>query len=130
MHIQTFNNGTGVIFGDDIKRICAKSDGLLTICGTNISVSKDSPSILPVLGYGCTGRYPAIFAPSNSEIVYDLGYINVSKGRIVPLTETEAEIAELRCRADEKDREICLLKRQFEELSNIFDTNSLNFLIK
>lgn len=130
MHIQTFNNGTGVIFGDDIKRICAKADGVLTICGTNISVTKETPSVLPVLGYGSTGRYPAIFSPSDSETIYDLGYITISKGRIVPVSDVEAKIAELQSRADEDDREISLLKQKIEELSNIFDTNSLNFLIK
>lgn len=128
MKIYLFRDKTGTIYGKDPKRITAKLSGTLAICGSEIAVEANEYLVFPLLAYGATGNYAATFTTAAGE-VYDLGYITVSHGKVVPLSETEAQILELASRLDEKEREIIALKQKIIELENIFDTNSLNFLI-
>lgn len=128
MRIQTFMNGKGLIHGRDPKRIDCDRDGMLKIGDTEISVSQGGDSIMPILFHGATGEYPATFTDSQGD-TYDLGKLEVRNGRINPPHPIAIELMEIRCRADVLERENKYLRQKIEELSNIFDTNSLNFLI-
>jgi hypothetical protein len=129
MIITTFRNNKGIIHGEDQKRVTSDIDGVLKVGTTEITVSSEGESILPLLYYGGTGRYKATFTNALGR-VYDLNNVLVRDGRIAPLTKTEAEIMELRCRAEMAEEERDGLRRDIEELQQVFDTNSLNFLIK
>lgn len=128
MKIQTFNNGRGLIYGNDPKRIGCDISGTLTIGTANIFIPHNAEAILPVLCNGCTGEYKATFT-SDSGIVYELEKVTVRGGRILPPPQTAVEFMELRCRAEALEAECEDLREKIRELSNIFDTNSLNFLI-
>jgi hypothetical protein len=128
MKIQIFNNGKGLIHGTDPKRIGCDIAGTLSIGAVEISISPEDESILPVLFNGCSSEYKATFT-SAIGIKYELGKVTIRGGRIVPPSQTAVELMELRCRADALEAECEALKNQIRELSNIFDTNSLNFLI-
>lgn len=132
MKIQTFRNMKGLIYGSDPKRIGCDKEGVLIIgCGntTEIRISPESDSIMPLLFHGCTGEYPATYTTSDGK-TYDLGKVELRSGRIAPPSPTAMEIMELRCRADAAEEECDVLREEIRELRNIFDTNSLNFLIK
>ena len=129
MKIQTFNNKKGMIFDKDPKRIGATTSGTLKIGSTEIKVSSSNDSVMPLLFHGGTGEYHATFTDIYGN-VYDLGNITVQNGRIESPSQTAVEIMELRCRLDAKDRECESLRAEINALKNIFDTNSLNFLIK
>lgn len=128
MRIQTFNNGKGLIHGSDSKRIGCDIAGTLQIGSVEISITPESESIMPVLFNGCTGVYSATFT-SVAGCVYNLERVSVNGGRIVPPTKEAVEMMELRCRVDTLEANAESLKEQINELRNIFDTNSLNFLI-
>lgn len=129
MKIQTFKNMKGLIHGADPKRIGCDREGVLNIGQTEIRISPDEDSVMPVLFNGCTGYYGATFTDANGH-VYELDKVEVRGGRIVPPSQTAVEMMELRFRLDYMEDEFDRLYEQFRELSNIFDTNSLNFLIK
>ena len=128
MNIQLFLNKKGLIWGSDNKRIRCDRAGVLKIGGSEITVST-TESILPQLFYGASGDYEAIFTTNNGE-VYTLEKVAVRSGRILPPPSTVVELMELRCRADEAEKERAAMGKKLEDLSNIFDTNSLNFIIK
>ena len=128
MKIQTFLNGKGLIHGRDPKRIECNRDGILKIGDTEISVSHKGDSIMPVLFHGATGEYVATFTDVYGN-AYDLGKLEVRNGRLTPPRPIDIELMELRCRADIIETENKYLRQRVEELSSIFDTNSLNFLI-
>ena len=128
MQIQTFMNGKGLIHGRDPKRIDCDRDGILKIGDTEISVCPGGYSIMPILFHGATGEYAATFTDAQGD-TYDLGKLEVRNGRITPPRPIDVELMELRCKADVFEREVQYLRQRVEELSNIFDTNSLNFLI-
>jgi hypothetical protein len=121
MKITTFKNMKGLIHGSDPKRIGCDSPGVLRIGKTAINVEAGEEAIMPMLFNGSTGNYDSTFTEKGGE-VYDLGKTAVKNGWIQPPHPTAVELMELRCRADRAEARI-------EELSNIFDTNSLNFLI-
>ena len=127
MKIQTFKNMKGLIYGSDPKRISCDVEGILKIGATEIEVSTDS--IMPTRFYGATGDYDATVTDKLGR-VYNLEKVAVRGGRIAPPSPTAVEIMDLRCRLDEKDTECELLREKIRELESIFDTNSLNFLIK
>jgi hypothetical protein len=112
----------GLIHGSDPKRICCDKAGTLKIGKTEVSISPEEKSIMPMLFHGCTGDYDATFT-TPTGVVYNLEKVAVRGGWIQPPPPTTVKIMELRCRMDAAEEKI-------EELSNIFDTNSLNFLIK
>ena len=127
MKIQTFRNMKGIIHGSDPKRIECDKSGVLKIGNTEINVSTDS--IMPLLFHGITGDYDATFTDELGA-VYTLAKVAVRGGRILPPSPTDVEIMELHCRADIAEAERDALKDRVYELEHIFDTDSLNFLIK
>jgi hypothetical protein len=129
MKITTFNNNKGLIHGNDPKRIGSAMGGVLKVGATEVSISPEADSIMPLLFNGGTGDYCATFTSTDGK-VYDLGVIEVRGGRIAPPPSYAVEIMELRCRADATDRKYERLMAEVERLSNLFDTNSLNFLIR
>ena len=129
MKITIFKNMKGLIHGKDPKRIGCETDGVLKIGATEISISSASESIMPLLFHGATGDYDATFTDTSGS-VYHLAKVAVRNGRIAPPPPTDVEIMELRCRADTAENERDALREDIRRLDNIFDTNSLNFLIK
>jgi hypothetical protein len=129
MRVQTFKNGKGLIHGKDPKRIGCDREGILDIGGVKAHIAAEAESVLPLLFNGCTGLYQATFADNDGN-VFELGKVEVRGGRIVPPSDTAVELMELRCRLDEMEDECVRLQKQIDFLSGIFDTNSLNFLIK
>ena len=121
MKIQTFKNMRGLIHGSDPKRIGCDRAGTLKIGNTEISITTED-GIMPLLFNGCSGDYNAIFTDKEGN-VYELEKVAIRGGRVVPPPPTTVELMELRYRMDAAEDRI-------EMLSNIFDTNSLNFLFK
>ena len=128
MKIQTFNNGKGLIHGADPKRISSDKAGTLKIGTADIAISPGIEAVVPVLSNGCSGLYKATFT-SEIGIEYELEKVTVRAGRIVPPAQLSVELMELRCRAEMLEARCEALEDKVRELSNIFDTNSLNFLI-
>ena len=129
MKIQTFRNMKAMIHGTDPKIIGCDKEGLLKIGNTEIKISPESDSIMPLLFHGCSGDYHATFTDTVGNC-YEIEKVEVRGGRVFPPSETAVELMELRCRVDAAEAENELLKEKIRELNNIFDTNSLNFLIK
>lgn len=127
MTVTTFKNMKGLIHGSDPRRIGCDREGTLKIGTTEIGISKSS--IMPTLFHGATGNYEATFTDKSGN-VYHLEKVEVRGGRIQPPPPTAVEIMELRCRLDETENECERLRAKNRELEAIFDTNSLNFLIK
>ena len=129
MKITTFNNMKGLIHGSDPKRIGCAKDGVLKIGATEVSISSERDSIMPLLLNGGTADYEATFTDI-CGMVYHLGKVEIRGGRIAPPSPTTVEIMELRCRADVAEQECEALREEIRNLRSIFDTNSLNFLIR
>ena len=127
MRVQLFKQGKGLIHGDDPRRIGCDREGVLTIGSVKVSISADEDAVLPVLANGATGVYSATFETPFET--FALGKVTVRKGKIVPPPQTEVDFMELRCRAEKLEETCDDLRRQIRDLANIFDTNSLNFLI-
>ena len=122
MKITLFKNMKGLIHGGDPKRIGCDKAGTLKIGKVEVNISPGEDSIMPMLFNGCSGEYEATFTTS-SGVAYKLEKVTVRGGWIAPPPPTTVELMELRCRVD-------AVEEKTEELSNIFDTDSLNFLIK
>lgn len=127
MNIQLFLNKKGLIYGGDNKRICCDRAGVLKIGGSEIAVS-GMDCVMPLLFYGASGEYDASYTTSDGE-VYRLEKVAVRSGRILPPPSTAVELMELHSREDKAELERAEIKERLERLSNIFDTNSLNFII-
>jgi hypothetical protein len=128
MKIQTFNNMKGLIYGSDPKRILCEKEGVLRIGSTEIPLSADKEEMMPSLFNGSDGDYSASYEAEGK--VYDLGKVSVRGGRVSAPPQSAVEMMELRYRADKAEAEIDVLKEEIEYLKGIFDTNSLNFLIR
>ena len=128
MKITLFKNGKGLIHGPDPKRIGCDKKGVLKIGTTEINISPEADSVMPLLFHGACADYNATFTTSEGK-VYVLEKVAVRGGHISTPPQTTLEIMELRCRADEAEAERDALREKIRELENIFDTNSLNFLI-
>lgn len=128
MKIQTFNNMKGLIYGSDPKRIVCEKEGVLRIGSTEIPLSADKEEMMPSLFNGSDGDYSASYEAEGK--VYDLGKVSVRGGRVSAPPQSAVEMMELRYRADKAEAEIGVLKEEIEYLKGIFDTNSLNFLIR
>ena len=122
MKITIFKNMKGLIHGSDPKRIGCDVAGVLKIGKVEINISAEEDSIMPMLFNGCSGDYEATFTTKSGK-VYKLEKVAVRGGWIQSPPPTTVELMELRYRADRAEEKL-------EELSNIFDTNSLNFIIK
>lgn len=126
MKITLFKNGKGLIHGDDPKRIGCDLEGVLKIGTTEVTVS--GTSIMPNLFHGVTGDYKATF--TSGDEVWELEKVAVRGGWIAPPPPTAVELMELRSRAEEAEAELEVLRGKIRDLGEIFDTNSLNFLIR
>lgn len=122
MKLTTFKNMKGLIHGSDPKRVGCEVAGVLKIGKVEINITPGEDSIMPMLFNGCTGDYDATFTDKAGR-VFKLEKVAVRGGWIAPPPPTTVELMELRCRVDAAEEKI-------EELDGIFDTNSLNFLIK
>lgn len=129
MKIQTFRDKKGLIYGSDPKRIGCDKSGVLKIGTTTIGISANIEAIMPLLYHGCSGNYDATFTTLDGT-VYTLERVAVRNGWIQLPSKIVLEMMELHCRADAAEEERDYLKAKIVELENIFDTNSLNFLIK
>ena len=129
MKITTFNNMKGLIHGADPKRIGCEQGGVLKIGTTEVIISPGVDSIMPLLFHGGTGDYEATFTTQDGK-VYTLATVEVRNGRIAPPHHTAVEIMELRHRADVAERRYAMLLDDVQRLAKVFDTDSLNFLIK
>ena len=127
MNIQLFINKQGIVYGNDNKRIYCDREGVLLIGSTKVQVNANADNVMPLLFYGASGDYEAKFV--TTDATYDLGKVTLRSGRIVPPSPEEVKIMDLTCRADQAERERDEMREKIEELSNIFDTNSLNFII-
>lgn len=129
MRIQIFKNNKGLIYGTDAKRIGCDVDGTLKIGTAEIPISAEAESVMPVLFNGSNGIYRATFISALGH-TYELDKVEIKGGRIAPPSQTAVELMELRCRVDTLESDYAALREDFLKLSNIFDTDALNFLIK
>ena len=129
MKIQIFKNNKGLIYGSDPKRITSAIGGVLKIGSTKIEVKPDTDNIFPLLFNGGTGKYKATFT-SDIGAVYELSDVTVKGGRVLPPSPVEVELMELRSGYEALVAECAEMREEIAQLKNIFDTNSLNFLIK
>ena len=129
MKLQTFKNDTAIIHGSDPKRIGCDVAGVLKIARAEVSITPGEEALMPMLINGCTGEYDATFTTSDGK-EYKLNKVSVRGGWIQPPPPTTLELMELRSRADTADDERDAIRDKLENLSKIFDTHSLNFLIK
>ena len=129
MKIQLFKNMRGLIHGADPMRIGCDRGGILKIGTAEVHISAGEDAILPLLFNGCSANYTAVFYADNGE-VFELDTVAVRSGRIAPPSPTAVEFMELRLRVEASEARCEDLQKQIQELREIFDTNSLNFLIK
>ena len=129
MKIQIFKNDKGLIYGPDPKRIISNIGGVLKIGSTKIEVKPDTDNIFPLLFNGGTGKYKATFT-SDIGAVYELSDVTVKGGRVLPPSPVEVEFMELRSGYEALVAECAEMREEIAQLKNMFDTNSLNFLIK
>jgi hypothetical protein len=128
MIIQLFCNSKALIYGEDNKRIYCDEEGTLKIGDTEINVKAKEECVLPLLFFGASADYKAQYVTPNG--IYDLGKVAVRSGRIKPAPSEKVEMMELHLRSDNADEERRKMKADIEKLKHIFDTNSLNFIIK
>ena len=129
MRIELFKNNKGLIHGPDPKRLTCDVGGVLKIGTVEIPITMDVEAIVPVLFNGCTGVYNASFTSSLGN-VYELERVAIKGGRIIPPSQQAVDLMEMRCRLDSLEDECKALREENIRLSNIFDTDALNFLIK
>ncbi|MBR5594042.1 MAG: hypothetical protein IKW46_08220 [Bacteroidaceae bacterium] len=128
MKITTFNNMKGLIHGNDPMRIGCDRGGVLKIGNTEIKIPAGAEAIMPIVCNGCTGSFGATFTDESGK-VYTLEKVTLMAGRITPPHQSAVEFMGLNCRLDEAEKECEELREEIRQLRNIFDTNSLNFLI-
>lgn len=126
MKIQLFKNGKGLIHGADPKRIECDVKGTLQIGSAVVEVATDS--IMPLLFNGASGNYNATYTADGK--IYQLERVSIKGGRISPPSQTSVELMELRCRLETVESECENLRAEVRRLDGIFDTNSLNYIIK
>lgn len=128
MKIQIFKNAKGLIHGADAKRISCDIEGTLKIGAEEIHILPNEEAVMPVLCNGASGVRTATFTSVIGN-VYELEKVTVKGGRIAPPSQTSVALMELRCRVEALEEKCKSLDDKTHELDNIFDTNSLNFLI-
>lgn len=129
MKLQLFKNTKCLIHGSDPCRISCDIKGVLRIASCEINISPGIESVVPVLLNGSNGVYQGTFTTTYGA-VYTLEKVTIKGGRICPPSEDTLEKAELRNRIEVLEKECEYLNEKVRELSSVFDTNSLNFLIK
>lgn len=129
MKIALFNNKKGLIYGGDPKRISCDKEGTLHVGATTINLTPGKDEIMPLLFHGATGSYNATFTDATGDN-YALEKLTIQAGRIVAPSQLVADIMELRCELDRANDKMDLIMAKITELDQVFDTDSLNFLIK
>lgn len=129
MKIQLFKNDKGIIYGSDPKRINCNITGVLKIGTAKIEVKADTENIFPLLFNGGTGKYKATFT-SEAGSVYEIAEVTVKGGRVLPPSPVDVEFMELRCRVEYLEDRCSKMEEDIIRLNGIFDTDSLNFLVK
>lgn len=126
MKIHRFKNGTGTITGVDTQRIYSDASGILQVGAVALAITNATEGVaVPRIK---DGIYCARFVSGDNE--YSLGNIKVRNGFISPQKiYTDIEIR-LMHRVDELEEKVVTLEAKTNELDSIFDTDSLNFLIK
>lgn len=125
MLIQTFKNRKGLIYGEDASHIGCDKDGVLRIGSLAVNISAGQESVFPSLP---NGDYKAIFTTTDGT-VYALERVSIRAGRVLQPPESTLELMALRIRLDDLESLCEALVAKVRDLDNIFDTNSLNFLI-
>jgi hypothetical protein len=129
MIIQLFNNKNFLIHGDDNKRITCEHSGTLRIGDTEIPVKANEECVLPPLFFGASADFKTTFTTLNGD-TYDGGKVSVRSGRILSAPSDKVAIMELHMRCDEAEKKLKEASEDIDRLKKIFDTNSLNFIIK
>lgn len=129
MKITLFTNKTGLIHGDDPRHIHCEKPGVLEIGKVSVNISSDEGELFPNLFNGESLEHLATYTTEDG-VEYNLGKIIIRRGWIGKPSDTQLELMDLRCRAETAEAERDAMRAEIEELKNIFDTNSLNFLIK
>lgn len=125
MRIHLFNDRNAVLYGYNPHNLISDKPGTLNVGSKVIRVSSDNA--IPFTNVH-DGTYMASFV-SDDGIAYDIGRVTVHNGGIITnRTYTEREI-ELKHALDRAEDKISELVEKVNVLENIFDTNSLNFLI-
>lgn len=128
MKITLFTNKTGLIHGDDPRHIHCETAGILKIGKNEIKITQDEGDLFPNLFNGQSLEHLATYT-TDDGVEYNLGKIIIRRGWIGKPSDTQLELMDLRCRAETAEAERDAMRAEIEELKNIFDTNSLNFLI-
>lgn len=128
MKITLFTNNTGLIHGDDPRHIHCESPGTLKIGRHEIRVTEKEDELFPNLFNGCSLEHLAKYVTDDGT-EYNLGKLIIRRGWIGKPSDTQLELMDLRCQLEEKTEEMKTMREEIEELKNIFDTNSLNFLL-
>jgi hypothetical protein len=102
---------------------------VLKIGTAKIEVLANIENIFPLLFNGGTGKYKATFT-SEIGTVYELADVTVKGGRLLPPSPVDIELMELRCRSEALEDRCTKMEEEINTLKHIFDTNSLNFIIK
>ena len=129
MKLQLFKNKKGLIYGADPCRINGTVEGELKIGHIAIKITPGVEAVVPMLANGGTGEYKATFTDNNSNI-YTLRNVTVKKGFVQPPSKSALELMELTVRADMLEDRLAIHEAKIKRLDKIFDTDSLNFLIK
>lgn len=129
MIIQLFNNKNFLIYGDDNKRLTCDRSGTLRIGNTDIPVTANEECVLPALFFGASADFKATFTTLDG-VEYDGGKISIRSGRVLAAPSEKIEMMTLHVRCDEAEKRLKKAEEDLERLKNIFDTNSLNFIIK
>ena len=129
MIIQLFNNKNFLIHGDDNKRLICERAGTLRIGNTEIPIKANEECVLPSLFFGASADFKTTFTTVDG-VEYDGGKVSVRCGRVLAAPSERVEIMGLHVRCDEAEKRLKYVEEELDILKRIFDTNSLNFIIK
>ena len=119
-------------------QVIPASSGYIVKEGVNQYKSDHSSSSAPrsVVGIKPDGTVVIMLNDGRQEpysagmTMYELAEVTVKGGRLLPPSAVEVELMELRCNYEALETKCAEMSREIEELKHIFDTNSLNFIIK
>jgi hypothetical protein len=129
MIIQLFNNKNFLVHGEDNKRLTCERSGTLRIGNTEIPVKANEENILPPLFFGASADFKASFVTADGDI-YEGGKVSVRSGRLLSAPPEKVEMMELHIRCDEAEKRQKENRKDIDMLKKLFDTNSLNFIMK
>lgn len=129
MIIQLFNNKNFLVHGEDNKRLTCERSGTLRIGNAEIPVKANEENVLPPLFFGASADFKVSFVTAEGD-TYDGGKVSVRSGRLISAPPEKVEMMELHIRCDETEKQLREAREDIDRLKKIFDTNSLNFIIK